>query len=124
MRGSLRTFDEYAARPPARWQPAAAVLATIVIPVALWDKRGPALALAALLVFGWIFLASAFNHPATLAWSRQHVVLDGLLIVPLLFLALAMLTSLSLGICAAVAAAIAVTYAPVTVWRRVRVARP
>jgi ribose/xylose/arabinose/galactoside ABC-type transport system permease subunit len=95
------------------------VLLPLAISAALWDKHGPALALAALVVVGWIVLPSTFSHRATLAWSRQHVVLDGLLIAPLLFLVLAMLTSLSLGVCAAVAAVIAVTFLPVAVRRGV-----
>lgn len=118
IRKPLRVFNEYAARPPSRWQRVAAVVLAVALPLALWDKRGPAVGIVALVVYGSVFLIAAFNHRRMRAWSRRHVALDSLLIVPLIFLMLALVTNLSLALCVAIAAAAGAVLVPFMVWRR------
>lgn len=91
-------------RPAAMWQRVVVVLLVPVLSIGLWDKRGAAIGVVALLVFGAIFLPDAADHRATAAWSRRHRVLTYLLVPPAVFLWLALISSLSLLVCAAMAA--------------------
>lgn len=118
--GPVRAFDDYAARPPALWRKVAAVVLAILLPVALWDKRGAIVGVIALVVYGGVLLIATFNHSRTMTWSRRHVALDAALIVPLVFLALAYLTDLALATCVALALASGVVLVPVALWRRDR----
>lgn len=117
-RGPLRAFNDYASRSPRTWQKVVAVVMAVALPLALWDKRGALVGVLAFLVYGGVFLTAAFNHGASLAWSRRHVALDGAFIVPIAFLALAYLTTLSLWLCALIALAAGAVLVSVAVWRR------
>lgn len=114
----LKAFNDRAAKPPRRWQQVLAVVLAILLPVALWDKRGAAVGIVALFVYGGVSLLAAFKHDDVLAWSRRHPALDSLMIVPLAFLALAYLTDLGLGLCAAISVAAGLMLVSVAGWRR------
>jgi hypothetical protein len=113
-----------ASRGPSRWIKAVAVVLAVVMPLALWEKRGLAIGAVALLVYGTVFLAFAFNRRAVVEWSRQHVALDAFLIVPLTFLGLAYLTELRLALCIAIALMTTLALVPLAVWRRGAQHRP
>lgn len=70
---------------------------------AMWVKRGAVVGIIAVLAYGFIALYGLLGFPAT-AWSKRHPLLDNLLMVPLLFLAVAYLTNLSTGMCMLIAA--------------------
>jgi hypothetical protein len=116
-RRPLRAFDDRAARPPAPWRKVVAVVLAIVLPLALWDKRGAVVGLVALVVYGGILLVATFDHRRTMAWSSRHVALDAALIVPLTFLALAYLSDLPLGVCVAIGVVAGAVLVPVALWR-------
>ncbi len=90
----------------------------ILLPLALWDKRGIIVGVLAFIVYGGVFLVAAFDHRRTTAWSRRHFGLDSALIVPLAFLALAYLTDLALVVCLALAFAAGAVQVPVALSRR------
>lgn len=114
-RGWTRALDDYAAHPPSPWRKLGAVLLWVVLPVALWDKRGPLVGLIAVAVYGAVFLLPAFRYRATDAWSRRHPALDASLVVPLLVLALAYVTELSIGACVLIGVAAGAVIVPVNV---------
>ena len=121
-RGPLQAFRDYATRSPSASQRVGFVVLAVVLPLGLWHRRSVEVGIVAAVVYGWIFLVAAFNHSAMLAWERRHVVLDSLLIVPVAFLGLAYLTSLSLWLCIAAAVGAGVVFVPVALWRRGNVA--
>jgi hypothetical protein len=57
----------------------------------------------AAVVYGSIALATLLAWERTTAWSKRHPLLDSLIIVPVLFLAIAYVTSLSTGLCVLIA---------------------
>ena len=59
-----------------------------------------------------------------MAWSRRHVALDASLMAPLVFLALAYLTTVSLWLCVLVALDAGAVFVRFAVWRRGGVAPP
>lgn len=115
---ALGAFNDYAARPPARWRKVVAVVMTILLPVELGAKRGVLVGLLAFLVYGGVFAHGTFNHQRTLAWSRRHPAMDASLIIPLTFLGVAFLTSLSLWLCLLIAIAAGGVLIPVALRRR------
>ena len=117
-RGPLRAFNDYAAKPLSTWLKVVIVMAAVAGSLAVWEKRGAVVGVLAFLVYGGAFLMTAFNHRGTVAWSRRHVALDATLIVPLTFLALAYITTLSLWLCAVIGLAAGAVMVPVAVWRR------
>lgn len=90
----------------------------VLLPLALWDKRGAVVGVVAFVVYGGVLLAAAFNHSRSREWSRRHVFLDALLLVPLGFLALAHLTDLALGVCLLIALAGGLVLVPLAIRRR------
>lgn len=116
-RRPLQAFRDYATRPPAPWQRAAYVVVAVVVPLALWERRGLALGVLAAGFYAAVFLSAALSHGSMVAWSRRHVVLDRLLIGPLVFFGLACLTSLSLLICGIAAVSAGVVLVAVGGWR-------
>lgn len=88
------------------------------MPYGIWDKRGAAVGILAVVVSAAMCLGGAFHHSAAIAWSRRHVVLDALLIVPLTFFGLAYITGLSLVLCAAIALGAGAVLVPIAVVRR------
>lgn len=101
----VRAFNDFAGRPPARWQQVACVLIAVFLPVSAWQDRGAVVGLVAFAVYTPVFLAGAFRHARLLKWSARWPVLDAALFVPLVFVPVATLTDLSLGVCALVALA-------------------
>ncbi|MDQ2956230.1 MAG: hypothetical protein M3Y42_04620 [Actinomycetota bacterium] len=65
-------------------------------------KRGWVVGAIAAVVYGGLGLAMALAPGGVVAWSRRHPRMDGSVFGPLLFLALAYLTSIAIWICAAV----------------------
>lgn len=95
----------YATRPPGRTRRGLTVLIGAGMTVALWERRGPVAGLVALAIYGVAFSVGAFRFEQTRTWARRHPTLDRLLSAPLLFLALAYLSHLSLIACASIAVA-------------------
>ena len=90
------------AQPPLWFRLIGAVL-FIALPAGLWVKRGVAVGLVAAIVYGFIALSTLLAWQQISAWSKRHPLLDGLIVVPLLFLAVAYLTHLSTGVCVLIA---------------------
>lgn len=91
------------AQPPL-WFRLLGVAALTAAAAALGVRRGVAVGIIAAVVYGSIALSTAAAWQRTAAWSKRHPLLDSLLIVPLLFLAVAYLTNLSIGLCVVIAA--------------------
>jgi Ca2+/Na+ antiporter len=79
-----------------------ATLLTLTVVLRSWQARGPLVGGTALLVFT-LFGVSALAPRRVQRWSRRHPILDGSMIVPLTFLALAVVSRLSLRVCLVVA---------------------
>lgn len=105
---------EYLDREPAAWQRALAPLLAPAIASVVGQRRGVALGLAALVVYGGLFLPFAVAPDAVKAWSARHPALDRLLCLPLLFFALLVVSPLSTPYCAGVALACGIPLLVVT----------
>jgi hypothetical protein len=79
------------------------VVLVTLIAAGLASRRGLLVAAIAAVVYGLMAMCWAFAWERTVAWSKRHPVLDGLVVVPLLFLALAYFTTMSTGLCAVAA---------------------
>ena len=75
---------------------------TLAVVLRSWQARGPLVGGIALLVFTLLGV-SALAPRRVQRWSRRHPILDGSMIVPLTFLALAVVPRLSLWVCLVVA---------------------
>ncbi len=91
------------AQPPL-WFRLLGVVALTAAAASLGVKRGLVVGIISGVVYGSIALSTAAAWQRATAWSKQHPLLDSLIIVPLLFLAVANLTTLSLGLCLGIAA--------------------
>ena len=91
---------------------------TVAVPLALWDKRGAAVAVIAAFSYGILFGLAVLTPRPWAEWSRRHVVLDALIVVPLMFVALAYITNMSLVLCVVVALGTAAVTVPLAVRRR------
>lgn len=90
------------AQPPL-WLRLFGVVAFTAAAAALGVRRGVAVGFVAAVVYGFIALPAAVAWERTVAWSKQHPLLDSLVIIPLLSLALAYRAHLSIGLCVVVA---------------------
>lgn len=99
------------------WRQIAATALPVLMLVALWHKRGAAVGIVAFLFYAGVMIGATFRPDRVAAWSRRHVVLDALVILPLAFLALAYLTTWSLAACALVAMAAGAVVVPLAVRR-------
>jgi hypothetical protein len=90
------------AEPPA-WLSLLGFLVMIGLAAALFVKRGAVVGTAAAVVYGGIGLSTPLAWQRTANWSKRHRLLDSLLIIPLLFFAIAYITKLSTGICLLIA---------------------
>ncbi len=61
--------------------------------------RGGTVGIIAAVVYGSLALSPLLAWERTNAWSKQHPLLDRLIVVPLLFLAIAYFTDLSIALC-------------------------
>lgn len=100
------------------WQRAGlAMFSALLAVLGAWRARGPLVGSIALLVFT-VFGVSALAPRRVQRWSRRHPVLDSLLVVPLMFLALAVVLRLSLWVCLVVALLTGVVMVPLAVRSR------
>jgi hypothetical protein len=88
---------------PPTWFRLLSALALTAVAAGLATKRGATVGIIAAVVYGSIALATLLAWERTTAWSKRHPLLDSLIIVPLLFLAIAYVTSLSIGLCVLIA---------------------
>ena len=100
----IDSFNGYAARSPSRARRALYVFVAGALTVAMWAERGWVAGLAALCVYGPLFVTPALKPDVMIRRSRSPV-LESALLAPLLFLALAYSTELALWACAAIGVA-------------------
>ena len=81
-------------------------------------KRGVVVGVVAAVVYGALTLSLLLAWERVAAWSKRHPLLDGLIIVPLLFLAVAYCTKLSIAICVVIALVGGLFLVPLTLLRR------
>ena len=103
----------YLARPPSRALQLFAVVASVWLPIVVWQERGAAVGLLAFAVYPPVFLYGAFGPrpSSTSATGPRWTWRRTLALVPcglLCFLALAGTTDWTLSVCAAVSAAFVV----------------
>lgn len=93
----------------------ALVLAALIgYPIA--DRRGPILGLVAFLVYGALLGFAAWRSFADMRrWSAEHVVLDALGLVPLVFVALLLIPGLAWWAAALIALAAGMVFVPLVV---------
>lgn len=94
----IQWFDRVTANPPM-WLRVAYLLVFAFLVVWVIQGRGWAIGLVAALVYGGGGLAMALRPRDVVNWSRNHPELDGALLGPLVFLALAVLTHLAIWWC-------------------------
>lgn len=75
-------------------------LAAVAVTVRAFDTRGWVVAAIAAVFWGWMTLGTRQNPSRMIAWSRAHPVLDSMVMLPVAFLAFAILTRIGLGWCA------------------------
>lgn len=98
MNGWLDSFNRLAANPPM-WVRAFALVLPVVAALGLAAKRGVAIGVVAGLVYALIALPMAVSPQAVAGWSRRHPALDGAILGPLVFLAIAYITPWPLWVC-------------------------
>jgi hypothetical protein len=98
------------------------VVAAVVV-FAAWQQRGIGLAVFAVLLCAVVQLGTTSAARAPRPWSRRRTALDASIMGPIVFLALAMLTTLPLGVCVAVGLACAAIFVPSVVALRSRPAQ-
>jgi hypothetical protein len=96
------------------------VLLGVLLTVGVWDRRGTVAGFVALAVSCIVFAVGAFKHQAVVSWSNAHPILDSALLAPLVFLALASLTDLTLALCAVIGLAAWLLLLPLVLRRRER----
>jgi hypothetical protein len=96
-------------RTPPRWLALLLLPIAVYLTVSLTEKHGLAVGVLAGVVYGGLALVALFFNQVR-AWSKAHPVLDSLVIIPLIFLALAYVTPLPLLMCAAVTAVCGLTW--------------
>ena len=95
---ALRWFNDMASNPPS-WMRWAYVPISALVAVAAMQQRGWLFGTVAAVMFVGGGLAMALNPGGVINWSRDHPKSDGAILGPLLFFALAVVTSLSLWWC-------------------------
>jgi hypothetical protein len=91
-------FNRTAANPPI-WMRAAYIPLFAVMAFALTKRRGWELGVVAAIVYGGLAISMALSPGGVVAWSRAHPKLDGAMLGPVTFLAMAYLTRLSVWWC-------------------------
>jgi hypothetical protein len=89
-------------RPPV-WFRLIGCLGVTAAAAGLFAKRGAVVGVIAVVVYGLLSFSCLLAWERVRDWSRRHPLLDSLIIVPLLFLALAYVTRLSTVICGLIA---------------------
>jgi hypothetical protein len=118
----MRGLRQYLIGPLAPWQKVALAVLALGLPVAIAAKRGWLIGVVAAAVYGGMAFACILRWDRVQAWSLRHPLVDSAFIVPVLFLALAYITSLSTALCIVIsilAGACLVGLGPVTRARRV-----
>ncbi|MFC6085095.1 hypothetical protein [Sphaerisporangium aureirubrum] len=100
-------------RTPPRWFALLLLPVGAYLAVALTEKHSLAVGVLAAVVYGTLALVPLFSVQVR-SWSKAHPVLDSLVLIPLIFLALAYLTPLSLPLCAAITAACTLPWLAIT----------
>ncbi|MFC4533958.1 hypothetical protein [Sphaerisporangium dianthi] len=101
-------------RRPPRWLGLLLLPGDVYLTARLTEKHGLAVGVLAAVVYGGLTFMPLFFERVS-AWSKAHPVLDSLVLIPLIFLALAYLTPMSLAMCAAITAACGLPWAAVTI---------
>ncbi|MGI9018951.1 MAG: hypothetical protein ACR2HR_17925 [Euzebya sp.] len=99
----MDALHRYLLRPPALWQKFAFVVLAVLLPLGLADRRGWAVGVIAAIVYGGLGIAFTFYRVPLLRFSADHRLLDAAFVGPLLFLAVAYLTPLSILLCLGIA---------------------
>jgi hypothetical protein len=93
-------FNETAANPPI-WMRLLYVPMFALVALMTGERRGWVVGIVAAVVYGGMGLAVAITPGGTVRWSRAHPKADNAVLGPLLFLALAYLTRVSVWWCLA-----------------------
>ncbi|MFC4592119.1 hypothetical protein [Sphaerisporangium corydalis] len=104
-------------RRPPKWFSLLLIPIYGMVAVDLARERGPVVGIAAGVLYGLLIVVGLTLKWWT-SWAQVHPRLDSLVIVPLIFVALAYLTSLSLLTCGIITAAISVPVLAVSVLTR------
>jgi len=94
------------------------LIAGVAIAAKLWDARGPALSIVALLTFCTI--AAGVLMPAFRDWLRARPYLDAFVMLPASLSLLAFITDLPLSSCLTIAVFLWLALTLVVTWRRQR----
>lgn len=86
------------AKPPL-WFRIYGLAVCCLLPLGLFGRRGTAVGILAVLVYGGVGLLNLFVWDRTVQWSQGHRLADRLLIVPFIFLLLAYITTMSSALC-------------------------
>ena len=92
-------FEGMAANPPV-WMRLLYVPAFCLVALFIGERRGWVVGGIAAVVYGGMALAGALAPRGLMRWSRAHPILDNAFLGPLVFLALAYLTPMSVWWCA------------------------
>lgn len=90
-------------KPPV-WFRLICCLSLIAAAAGVFAKRGVVVGVVAVIVYGLLSLSCLLAWERVRDWSKRHPLPDSLVIVPLLFVALAYVTRLSTVICILIAA--------------------
>lgn len=104
MTGWIEGFNRRAVDPPA-WMRFVFLAVVVAAALGLASRRGWYVGAIAALVYGLIAIPMVVSPRSVADWSRRHPVLDGSVLGPLVFLALAYITQWPLWVCFIIAAA-------------------
>ncbi len=88
---------------PPTWFRLLGFLIMLVAIVEIFFKRGIAVGIVAAVVYGHLALLALLRWERMKIWSKHHPVLDSLLVVPLIFLAVAYISKIPTLICLLIA---------------------
>ncbi len=113
-----REWTRWYLRIPAPVRLVWGIVLTCLLTARLASTRGGAVALFAAVVYGGVFVAGGVSVDRTRHWSRRHPWLDGAMLGPLLFFALAVCTRMALLACALVGLGAYAFFVPLILVRR------
>ncbi|GIH99671.1 hypothetical protein [Planobispora takensis] len=121
-RPAARARRSFWEKPPV-WFRALGIPVALLVTLQMSDERGPLMGAFAGAVYGSLAI-SLLLWDRFVLWGREHPLLDALGFGPVMFIALAFVTSLSPAVCAAIAAGTTVPFVVLKHLQRRRTPRP